>query len=81
MGENENQGGSGLGGFDGIIKKWPDDSTLKMTNIPKNHDDFMLYMTCELFKNQYLSAPKEQAEACISYAHALMNALSAKGYL
>lgn len=72
--------------FDGIIKDWPRDGegkvlSIPVLTIPKNNDDFILYMTCELYKNQYLEQPRKQAEECFSYACALASVLSAHGLI
>ncbi len=70
--------------FDGIIKKWPENTSLFMhEQLPQeiSRDDFIRQMACELFKNQFLQNPKPQAEECISYASAMYNALVSKGLI
>lgn len=66
--------------FDGMIKGWPETS-LNMSNVPTEKDKFILYMTCELFKAQHISNPKEQAKHSVEYAHALYNELRSRGLL
>ena len=66
--------------FDGVIKGWPIDS-LNMLNVPKKRKDFLLYMTCELFKAQHIENPKEQAKKSIEYANAVYNELRSRGIL
>ena len=82
MEDNSGNGGGGGGSsFDGIIKGWPEESTLSISNVPKEKKDFVLMMACEMFKNQHIEHPRKQADLAIEYAIDLYNALKSKGYL
>ena len=81
MGEDANGGAGAAAAFDGIIKGWPEDQSVKILNVPKKKNDFLLYMTCELFKAQHITNPKEQAKKSLEYAHALYNELRSRGIL
>ena len=78
---NNSEGGGGGSSFDGIIKAWPEESTLSITNVPKEKKDFVLMMACEMYKNQHIEEPRKQANLAIEYAVDLYNALKSKGYL
>lgn len=71
---------AGAGSFDGIIKGWPEQA-LTISNVPKEKKEFILYMSCELFKAQHITDPKKQALNSINYAKSLYDALVSKGYL
>lgn len=81
MGED---GGSGAGAqatFDGIIKGWPEEKALSISNVPKEKKDFVLTLACDIFKNNKIEEPRKQAEQAIEHASALYNALKSKGYI
>jgi len=77
----DSEGGGGGSSFDGIIKAWPEESTLSISNVPKEKNDFILMMACEMYKNQHIEHPRKQADLAIEYAIDLYNALKSKGYL
>jgi len=66
--------------FDGILKGWPE-KAVQMLNVPKDKNDFILYMSCELFKNQHIENPKSQAKKSVEYANALYNELRSRGII
>ena len=79
----EDAGGAAM--FDGIIKgwpeKWPEESTINVSNIPKEKKDFVVAIACDIYKNQKIEKPKVQAEEAIDHALYLYSALKSKGYL
>lgn len=74
------QGAAAAAAFDGIIKGWPE-KAVQMLNVPKDKNDFILYMSCELFKNQHIENPKAQAKKSVEYANALYNELRSRGII
>ena len=86
MDEDIMSGGGASGGaavapaFDGMITGWPD-KAIQMLNVPKEKNDFILYMSCELFKNQNITKPKEQAQRSVEFANALYNELRSRGVI
>ena len=67
--------------FDGKITAWPEDKALSITNIPTDEKQFIVYLACEIYKNQNITNPKQQAIDSINYAKAMYNVLSRYGYL
>ena len=51
MGENNANGGAAAS-FDGIIKGWPEKSTLLMSPIPEDETQLKRWLACNLFLNQ-----------------------------
>ena len=80
MGENNANNAAGAS-FDGIIKQWPQDQVLIISNIPKDRTEFLLYMACELFKVQNITNPKKQAKEAINNAKCLYDALNSAGLI
>lgn len=84
-GDDMNGNGSGAAAvaatFDGKITAWPEDKALSITNIPTNEKQFIVYLACEMYKNQNITNPKQQAIDSINYAKAMYNVLSRYGYL
>lgn len=84
MGEDTVGGAGGqavvAAAFDGILKGWPE-KAVQMLNVPKDKNDFILYMSCELFKNQHIENPKSQAKKSVEYANALYNELRSRGII
>lgn len=80
MPENNN-GTTQAASFDGIIRQWPDEQPLSVSIVPKEKKEFILYMSCELYKAQHITDPKKQANSSIDSAKCLYNALRSKGYL
>ena len=78
MGE---ENGAGVAAFDGNIRSWPTDQAIQVLGVPKNKNDFIIYMACEIFKNQLIKNPKAQADEAINNAKCLYSALSGKGLL
>ena len=72
--------GAAAAAFDGILKGWPE-KAVQMLNVPKDKNDFILYMSCELFKNQHIENPKSQAKKSVEYANALYNELRSRGII
>ena len=72
---------AGAGSFDGVLKGWENENSLPILNIPKTKDEFILYMACEMFKNQNIKSPKSQAKNSIDYAKCLYDELKRRGYL
>lgn len=72
--------GAAAAAFDGIIKGWPE-KAVQMLNVPKKKNDFILYMSCELFKNQHIENPKNQAKKSVEYANAIYNELRSRGII
>lgn len=80
MPDSTQDGSQMAASFDGIIKAWPDEQPLSFTNIPKDKNEFILYMACELFKVQNITDPKKQATNSVNYAKCLYDTLKSKGY-
>ena len=74
-------GGGGQSSFDGMIKGWPEEGAINVLNIPKEKKDFIIAIACDIYKNQKIEKPREQAEESIQNAVYLYNALKSKGYL
>lgn len=72
---------TGAAAFDGKITAWPEDNALSITNIPSDEKQFIVYLACEIYKNQNITNPKQQAIDSINYAKAMYNVLSRYGYL
>ena len=64
--------------FDGKIVEWPEQA-IKTLFVPKEKNDFLIYMSCELFKAQHITDPKSQARKSLEYANALYSELSSRG--
>lgn len=79
MDENNQQ--TTVASFDGFLRGWKSEQSLPILNVPKEKNEFILYMACELFKNQNISNPKKQADNSINYAKCMYDALRRKGYL
>ena len=78
--EGGQSGAAAAPAFDGKIKEWPE-KAVQMLNVPKDKNDFILYMSCELFKNQHIENPKAQAQKSVEYANALYNELRSRGVI
>lgn len=77
----DTSGSTAVSSFDGKITAWPSTQALTISNVPKERKEFILYMSCELFKAQHITDPKKQANNSINFAKSLYDALAAKGYL
>lgn len=82
MGDGASGAGAGAAAvFDGMIKGWPEEGSVNIMNIPKEKKDFVLTIACDIYKNQKIENPREQAEESIQNALHLYNALKSKGYI
>lgn len=63
-----------------IISSWPA-APIKLTTVPTDKQEFIRYLSCELYKNQNIKDARKQAKEAVNNAIVMYDYLKSKGYL